>query len=131
MVSLYYMFSACYLLAKVEQTILFTFKPRNSLGKRPKYALEISRPQLLYLFIIEVKRSKVDLGQRPKTIEVNHLWGVSVLIDGPQFFSVLLTLIEVVGFSNVDEYQSHQLELGQSLPRGTGEWQKIAQICDF
>lgn len=43
----------------------------------------------------------------------------------------LLTLIEVVWLSDVNENQSHQLELRQSLTSWTRQWKQVAKVCNF
>jgi hypothetical protein len=42
-----------------------------------------------------------------------------------------LTLLEVVRLPYVDADQSHQLQLGQTLPCGRRERKEVPQVCDL
>ena len=42
-----------------------------------------------------------------------------------------LTFLEVVRLPDVDEYERHQLELGQALPGGGGDGQQVPQLVDL
>ena len=42
-----------------------------------------------------------------------------------------LTFLEVVCFSDIDEYEGHELELGEALPGGGGDGQEVAQLVDL
>ena len=42
-----------------------------------------------------------------------------------------LTFLEVVCFSDIDEYEGHELELGEALPGGRGDGQEVAQLVDL
>lgn len=40
-------------------------------------------------------------------------------------------MLEVIGLSDVDAYECHELQLGETLARGGRQGEKVAQVGDF